>query len=232
MLELENAYKGAYPNISSMAQKKRKKHLKRKKQRKERKISVKSKKIKRAFIPADTFKKDLKNTEISSKYVFKTVTKRKKVKGKFKDVPVMTRKKIKGKRKYKLVEKKAKVFNTENIERKHNLTKVVEISNRKIIKSEVGLLEIRFRFWKSKKTRLDRTGRSNKRNLSNARQLKAGFNQCYQRAMAQINFSPMKVQILRVNYIYYIKKEDYAKGREIPKSFMKKPKRTPVKIQK
>ena len=81
------------------------------------------------------------------------------------------------------------------------LTQVKEIHTTRPLRGKKGVLQISFAFGKGKRKVL-RTGRSNKRFYP--REYTAGFNQCLQRAMAQIDFSPNAIAILNLKYVYWI----------------------------
>ena len=86
---------------------------------------------------------------------------------------------------------------------KVKLTNVYEYELGSPLKHESGLMQISFLFEKIKpKQQHAATARSNK--LIFPEQYKEAFNQCYKRALAQINFSPDSVHLLDVCYIYWL----------------------------
>lgn len=97
---------------------------------------------------------------------------------------------------YKKIEKK-------NIIDRTKLTNVEEIVTKNPIIRKRAIMQITFGFQKAVKNRIietKRTARSNKLPLS---ERITAFNQCYQRALAQIDFSPDKVIIISKSFIYY-----------------------------
>lgn len=106
--------------------------------------------------------------------------------------------------------KPSKVMDNSVIRRGNLLSKktgTYEIESKHIYARRMAVLQLTFRFIKIVKGRRDRvrivTSRSNKLFLST--DYKRAFDECYQRALAQIDFSPDSYTIVKRRYFYWEK---------------------------
>ncbi len=96
------------------------------------------------------------------------------------------------------------------VKRIRAFTNVFEIQTRRFITGRRGIMQIKFLFTKigrrGGERTAKRTGRSgiHKKKSAFPRDLKRAFNECYQRALAQIGFSPDVVEILDKRFIYWL----------------------------
>lgn len=108
-------------------------------------------------------------------------------------------------KKTKIKAKSLKKLRKSDILEKISLSNVDEYNIKSPLLRKKGLLQITYKFFKFKPERkITVTARSNK--LFFPREYKKGFNQCYQRALGQADFSPDFIEILSIRYIYWIPK--------------------------